>query len=121
MTTAEVATQLVALCRDGKFLEAIDTLYADNVASVEARPWPDSGRETHGKDAVKGKSLWWFDNNEVHSATVTGPFVSPDRFAVVFHFDYTKKADGQRVQFSETAVYDVENGKIVRDEFLYAL
>jgi ketosteroid isomerase-like protein len=121
MTTAEVANQLVALCRAGKFLEAIDTLYADNVTSVEAQPWPDSGRETLGKAAVRGKSVWWFENNEVHTISVTGPFVSPERFAVVFNFDYTRKADGQRVQFSEAAVYTVENGQIVRDEFLYAL
>ncbi len=120
MTTAEVANKLVALCRDGKFLEAIDTLYADNIASVEAQPWPGSGRETHGKEAVRGKSVWWFENNDVHGVTVTGPFVGPDRFAVVFNFDYTRKNDGQRVQFSEAAVYNVENGKIIRDEFLYA-
>lgn len=120
MTTAEVANQLVALCRDGKFLEAIDTLYADNIVSVEAQPWPGSGREAQGKTAVRGKSVWWFENNEVHSAAVTGPFTSPERFAVVFSFDYTRKSDGQRTQFSETALYTVENGKIVREEFLYA-
>jgi len=36
MTTTEIAAQLVALCSEGRFLDAVKTLYADNVVSVEA-------------------------------------------------------------------------------------
>jgi hypothetical protein len=120
MTTAEVATELAALCRNGRFLEAIETFYAADIVSVEARELGGMPREMRGKDAVKGKNVWWLDNNEVHSVSVTGPFVSPERFALILTFDRTYKPTGERSQFSEVAVYTVVDGKISRDEFLYA-
>lgn len=119
MTTDEVAAKLVALCRDGKFAEAIETLYAGGVISVEAMDYQGMGRELHGRQAVLGKNLAWFQDNEVHGVSVTGPFVSPERFAVVYSFDWTRKASGERVQLNEVAVYTVEDGLIVREEFLY--
>jgi len=120
MTTPEVANQLVTLCRQGKFIDAVETLYAGNVVSVEAFDYQGMGRELHGKDAVRGKNLSWFEDNDVHSFSVTGPFVSTEKFAVCYSFDWTRKASGERVQFSEVAVYTVVDGMIVREEFLYA-
>ncbi|MDZ7638433.1 MAG: nuclear transport factor 2 family protein [Bryobacterales bacterium] len=120
MNTTEVADKLVTLCRAGRFVEAVETLYSAGIVSVEAREFGDMPRELRGVEAVKGKNLWWFDNNEVHSSSVTGPFVSPERFAVFFTFDRTFKGTGERSQFSEVAVYTVADGKIVHEEFLYA-
>ena len=51
---------------------------------------------------------------------ITGPFVSPERFAVHYTFDWTRKANGERVQLDEVAVYTVVDGRIAREEFLYA-
>lgn len=119
MTTAEVATQFSSLCRKGQFVEAIETLYADDMVSVEAADYQGTGRELRGKDAVKRKNIAWFEDNDVHSVSVTGPFASPERFAVLFSFDWTQKASGNRVQLHEVAVYTVDGGKIVREEFLY--
>jgi hypothetical protein len=121
MTTAEVAAQLVALCREGKFLDAVKTLHADDIISVEAMDYQGLGREMRGKEAVLAKNVAWFEDNDIHSAAVTGPFVSEERFGVWFSFDWTRKASGERVQFSEVAVYTVANGKIVHEEFLYAV
>ena len=45
MITAEVATQLVSLCREGRFVDAVETLYADDVVSVEAMDYQGLGRE----------------------------------------------------------------------------
>lgn len=119
MTTAEVANQYVELCRNGKFLEALDALYDADVVSIEPIELGALPRELRGKEAVRSKNVWWFDTNEVHSASVNGPFVSPERFAVLFSFEWTVKATGERRQFSEVAIYTVANGKIVREEFLY--
>ncbi len=44
-TTAEVASKLVTLCKEGKNAEAISSLYAPNVVSVEAMADP-SNKET---------------------------------------------------------------------------
>lgn len=120
MTTDEVAHHLVALCREGKFVDAVETLYSAGVVSIEAADYEGKGREMHGKEAVKGKNIEWLHNNEVHSVSVMGPFVSPERFAVSYAFDWTRKASGERVQLSEVAVYTVVDGKITREEFLYA-
>jgi hypothetical protein len=101
------------LRRQGRFLEAARTHYADDIVSVEAVDYQGSGREMHGKDAVFGKNVASFDDNEVHSASVTGPFVSPQKFAVLYGCEWTRRASGERVQFTEVGVYTVVDGKIV--------
>jgi hypothetical protein len=118
--TTEIAAQFVALCREGRFLEAAKTHYADDIVSLEALDYQGLGREMHGKEAVLGKNVAWLNDNEVHSASVTGPFVSPQKFAVLYGFEWTRRASGERVQFTEVAVYTVVDGKIAHEEFLYA-
>jgi ketosteroid isomerase-like protein len=121
MTTHEVAAQLVALCRDGKYLDAVDTLYADDIVSIEAVDYQGLGREMRGKDAIVAKNAGWLRDNDVHTVTVKGPFVSPETFAVHYSFEWTQRATGEHVKFGEVGVYAVENGKITREEFLYAV
>ncbi|QCB47596.1 nuclear transport factor 2 family protein [Hydrogenophaga sp. PAMC20947] len=119
MNTMEIASKLVELCRQGKNTEALETLYADDVVSVEAGVPPGMEREAKGLDAVKGKGKWWEDNHEVHSATVTGPWPHDDRFVVGFQIDVTHKPSGQRMKMDEVGLYQVRDGKIVREEFFY--
>lgn len=121
MTTKEVADKLAALCRAGKFNEAIKALYASDIVSVEAAPMPDGSRESTGLEAVVGKNEWWAANHEVHSASVEGPLVSESHFCVRFVIDITPKATGERVTLDELAVYQVANGKIVREQFFYSM
>ncbi|MBX9602016.1 MAG: nuclear transport factor 2 family protein [Bryobacteraceae bacterium] len=119
MTTADLASEFAALCRERRFLDAVDRFYADSVMSVEAMDYLGQGREMRGKAAVRGKNAGWLADNEVHRAEVTGPFVSPERFALVIDFDWTRRASGERVRMQEVAVYTVENGQVTREEFLY--
>lgn len=119
MTTLEVGQKLVDLCRQGKNLEAIQTLYAPNVASVEAMSMPNMPAEINGIEAVLGKTQWWIDNHEVHSAATEGPFPHGDRFIVRFTYDVTNKPSGQRHKMDEAALFTVADGKIVREEFFY--
>lgn len=119
MGTAEVAAQLAALCSEGEFLKAVDTLYSEDVVSIEASDFQGSGRELRGKQAVRAKNVAWFTGNDVHKANASGPFVSPEHFAMVFDFDWTSRSTGQRVRMSEVAIYTVAQGRIVREEFLY--
>jgi len=55
MKTMEIAKKLADLCRQGKNEEALDTVYADHVASVEAATLPGMEREVKGFAAVKAK------------------------------------------------------------------
>ena len=121
MTTHEVADKLVKLCSDGKFEDAL-SLYAPDIVSVEAgAPAGAAGREAKGLDAVKAKTLDWSANHEVHSVKVEGPVVAGKYFSVGFKFDFTLKAKNQRMQLEEVALYKVENGKIVHEEFFYSM
>ena len=122
MDTKAVGEKLVSLCREGKNLDAVEELYSQDIVTVEPAGMPGMPAEQHGIDAVRGKHKWWYENNEVHSGTAEGPFVHGDRFAVIFEYDVTSKAgpqQGQRHTFREVALYTVQDGKIVREEFMY--
>lgn len=121
MTTQQIADTLAALCSQGKFHEAIDSLYSPEIVSMEAGAPPGMSRESKGFAAVKAKSEWWAANHEVHSATVEGPLVAGSHFAVTFKIDVTYKPESKRFTMEEIAVYKVADGKIVYEEFFYAM
>ena len=119
-TTAAVAEELVALCRVGKNFDAINTLYSPDIVSVESMGNETMPREQKGIDAIRGKNQWWSENNEVHGATVDGPFVgNDDKFAVYYNYDTTFKPTGKRSNMEEMALYTVKDGKVVREQFFY--
>jgi ketosteroid isomerase-like protein len=118
MNTIDIANKLVEACRQGKDAEA-KALYANNAVSVEAAAMPGMDREARGLPAIQAKSEWWFTNHEVHSVSVTGPWPHDNRFIVGYQIDVTNKDSGQRMHLDEVALYTVENGKIVREEFFY--
>jgi hypothetical protein len=113
MTTEEVAKKVVELVRKQAWYDALDTLYDQDIVSVEA-----AAPESRGKEAVRGKIDWWVNAMEVHSFKASEPFVAHDRFVVQYDADVTEKESKQRRQISEVGVYIVKNGKIVREEFL---
>lgn len=119
MTTQEVADRLVRLCSAGKFDEATDQLYSDDIVSVEAGAPPGQSPESKGIQAVKAKGEWWTSNHEVHSATVEGPLVAGSHFAVTFKLDVTFKPENRRFRLEEIGVYQVAGDKIVREQFFY--
>ena len=121
MTTREIADTLVNLCSQGKFREAAEALYSPDIVSVEAGAPPGQSRESKGIDAIRAKGDWWTQNHEVHSLTVEGPLVAGAHFAVTFRMDVTFKPRDQRFTMEEIAVYKVADGKIVYEEFFYAM
>ncbi len=117
-----VGQQVVDLCRAGENLKAIETLYADDVVSVESMEGPGHPRRLEGHEAVLGKSKWWVENHEVHGAEIKGPYPhGDDRFALWMYYDVTFKPAGKRMQMDEIGVYTVANGKVVLEEFYYAM
>ena len=113
MNTQDVAKRVVELVRKQAWYEALDTLYDNDIVSVEA-----TAPETRGKEGVRGKIDWWVNAMQVHSFKASEPFVAHDRFVVQYDADVTDKESKQRRQLSEVGVYTVQNGKIVREEFL---
>lgn len=114
MSINEVAEGLVGLCKEGKFREAIDSYYANDIVSVEAHGDP---REVRGIDAIRGKQEWFANTFEVHGASCEGPWVNEPYFIAKFEIDVTDKGSGNRMTMNEHAVYEVRDGKIVHERF----
>lgn len=119
METKDIANKLVELCRQGKNEEAVDTLFSPHAVSVEAFAPPGGQQESKGMEAIRAKGKWWRENHEVHSSSVTGPWPHGNRYIVGFQMDVTNKPSGRRMKLDEAALYYVENGRIVREEFFY--
>lgn len=115
-TTAQVAADLVQFCQQGRWDEAVETYYAEDIVSVEPA---GEDRESRGLAAVKAKGEWWVANHEIHDCKVAGPFVGGDQFVVRFTLDVTFKPTGVRKALDELGLYTVAAGKVVREEFFY--
>ena len=119
-TTGAVAQELVALCRAGRNLDAIAKLYSTKIVSIEPVGSETMPAQMTGIDAIRRKNESWFADNEVHAAEVNGPFVGDHQFAVQYDFETTFKPAGRRIRMSEMALYTVQDGKIVREQFFYS-
>lgn len=119
MTTAEVANELVSLCREGRHMEVIQNYYADDIVSREMPGTPNE--LTTGIKAVFAKGEAFFDSlAELHSGSVSDPVVAGNHFAIKMSMDASFK-DGSRVDMDEIAVYEVKDGKIVNEQFFYTM
>ncbi len=122
----EVGKKLVGLCKQGKFHEAIESLYSKDIVSIEAAAPPGSGKSPRvdGIDAVMKKGEWWTNNHEIHSTETTGPWPHGDRFIAGFKMDVTPKTGpmaGKRFVMEEAALYTVKDGKVAKEEFFYSM
>ena len=121
MTTVDIGKAVAALCKQGKNQEAIDRFYSPNNESVEPVAMPGMGQTQKGIQAIKSKNQWWVDNHQICSGTVDGPYPHGDRFILHFKYDVTPKHTGKRMTMDETGLYTVQNGKVVKEEFFYAM
>jgi hypothetical protein len=122
MTTMEIGKKYVELCKAQKNAVALETLFSKDAVSVEAAAPPNGGAiESRGIDALLAKSKGWVAAHEVHALDVQGPWPNGNRFIVRFTYDITNKPTNRRIRHDETALFTVENDKIVREEFFYSL
>ena len=120
MNTQQMAWRLVELCRSGEFSRAQEELFAQNAISREPE-----GMQTgplgnaDGLDAIRRKGRAFEETyEEMHGVTVSDPLVAGDFFSVAMGFDATWKRGGRRTM-EEICVFEVRDGKIVREEFFY--
>jgi ketosteroid isomerase-like protein len=114
MTTAEIAARLAELCAAGRYVEAIEELYAPDVRQRENGTEPAAGR-----DALAAACAGWVASRTVHGTEILGTHVGPDSFVVEMRHDVTPRATGERIQWSEAGVYRVRHGKIADVRFYY--
>lgn len=120
MNTEEVARRLVALCREGKGQQAQEELYSGDAVSIEMEGLPPGAPgNAKGIDAIREKSRQFNAGIEQrHGGTVGEPIICGNWFSVVMTMDATFKGRG-RVHMEEICVYQVRDGKIVREQFFY--
>lgn len=116
MTLQDTARTFVRLCNELKNFDAMRTLYAPDIVSVEG-----DGAQTVGQQPVIHKSELWQADNAVHGEQARGPFFNgPNQFAVYFTFDVTRKASGKRETIEEVGLYTFNGaGQIAREQFFY--
>ena len=115
MNTMQVAEGLVTLCSQGKFIEAGETYWDEDVLSVE--PFTGEMAVLRGKAAVRAKGEWWVGAHEVHAVEVQAPYVNGDQFMVRYIMDLTVRQTGQRSKLDEIGLYTVKDGRIVDERF----
>ena len=117
MTTEKIADRLTELCRKGEFEAAQKELYAKDAISVEPEASGGFEKETKGLDAIIKKGHQ-FNNmvQDTHSVFVSTPLVTKNAIAFTLSMDITMKGR-ERDTMSELCVYQVKDGKIVKEEF----
>ena len=117
MTTQEIANRLTELFKEGKWMEAQAELFSDDAKSIEP-PYAQGMASVEGMDAIRKKGEDFSSMmEEMHggyvSDLVVGNFIS-----CAMGMDATMKGMG-RMKMDEIAVYEVKDGKIVREQFFY--
>jgi hypothetical protein len=120
MTTQEVANRFNELGQTGQYDKIQDELYAENAVSIEPEKAHAMGMpDAEGLDAIreKGKAFNAMVE-EMHGGYSTEPVVAGNHFCLAMGMDVTFKGTG-RMKMDEIAVYEVKDGKIVKEHFFY--
>lgn len=75
----------------------------------------------HGKKAIGAKNAQWYAEHEMVGGSADGPYVGATGFTIKFDLEVKKRASGEIIKMGEVGVYTVQNGKIVREEFMYGM
>ena len=115
----KLGREFVQAIQNRRGIAHVDEIYAENAESVEAVVPPGRDvRVAKGRGAIKAKRQDWVAAHDIKTLEADGPYVHPPgRFGVRYKAEVTKKATGQQMILREIAVYTVEEGKIVREEF----
>ena len=120
MTTQDVADKFMELARENKYDRIQDELYSQDCESIE----PASGAEmgmfnAKGMAAIQEKGKKFNEGvEEMHDGYAHDPIISPTHFALAMGMDVTMKGVG-RINMDELAVYEVKDGKIIKEQFFY--
>ena len=118
MSTQEIASLLVTLCRNGKIEEAKEELFATDIVSIE----PREGilpKETRGMDSIRKKAELFVSMVEnFYGDTISDPLIAGDYFSVSWISDLKMKGEPRKTNY-EICVYKTVDGKIVSEQFFY--
>lgn len=120
LTTQDVANRFYQLAQQGQYDQIQDELFADNAVSIEPPHGVAEGLpNAEGLAAIRQKGAAFNAMiEEVHGGYCTPPVVAGNHFSVALGMDVTMKGAG-RTRMDEIAVYEVKDGKIVKEQFFY--
>jgi SnoaL-like protein len=120
MTTQEVANRFNELAQTGQWQQIQEELYSEDAESTEPDIMNGGALKTaKGKAAIAEKGKQFNEMvEEMHGGYSNEPQVAGKYFTVVMGMDCTWKGMG-RQKMDEVAVYKVEDGKIVSEQFFY--
>lgn len=120
MTTQEVANRFNELAQTGQWGEIQNELFADNAVSIEPPHAAAMGMgNAEGIEAIRKKGeAFGAMVEEMHGGYSTAPVVGGNFFSVAMGMDCTMKGAG-RVKMDEIAVYEVKDGKIIKEQFFF--
>ena len=118
MTTQEVADRFNELAQTGQWHTIQAELFADDAESIE--PEHTKGMQSvKGIEAIKQKGEMFSSMvEEMHGGYCKEPVVAGTHFSVAMGMDVTMKGMG-RSNMDEICVYEVKDGKIVKEQFFY--
>ena len=119
MTTAEVAAKFNQLAKEGNWDKIQEELFAENAVSIEPPNSPGM-QSVEGLAAIKQKGKMFNEMvEEMHGGYSSDPVVAGNHFSVAMGMDVTMKGQG-RMKMDEIALYEVKDGKIVKEQFFYS-
>jgi hypothetical protein len=118
MTTQEVANRFNELAQTGQWDKIQDELFAENAVSIEP-PHSQGTQSAEGLPAIKEKGKQFSTMvEEMYGGYSNEPQVAGNFFAIAMGMDCKMKGM-DRMKMDEIAVYEVKDGKIVKEQFFF--
>lgn len=117
MTTQEVANKFYEMAQQGDWDGIQNQLFCNDAVSIEPdfAPVP----RVEGLEAIREKGKQFGQMiEEMHGGYCNEPIVAGNHFSCTMGMDVTFKERG-REKMDEVAVYEVKDGKIVKEQFFY--
>lgn len=115
MTTTQIANKLYQFCIKGDYASCYKELYAYDCQSIE----PD-GTICNGLEEMAKKGKTWNEGiAEFYGSSIGEPIVSGSHFSLAMSLDLKYKGANEQTRFEEICVYQVKEGKIIKEQFFY--
>lgn len=118
LTTQDVANRFNELAKENRFDLIQDELFSPDAVSIE--PAGSFIANAEGLPAIKKKGEDFNASiEEMYGGWCSEPVVGGKFFSVAMGMDCKMKGAPDRMKMDEIAVYEVKDGKIVKEQFFF--
>lgn len=117
MSTQEIASRLIELVRQQQFTQAQGELFAEE--AINREPETSLAKSADGLRAILMKEEQFLARIQTwHRLEISEPLVTDSFFALRMVTDVTL-TNQQHLCLDELCLYEVRNGKIIKEQFFY--